>query len=100
MYVFSENPLFSTLPQHEIRSACSGMSCLGICYEKAWNDIESVLQKLHQLVWEPERNLQTLAESFKEEKNPAFSLSTHLLKQSFLNPYNRRDWMTILVTWV
>jgi len=100
MYVFFENPLFSTLPQHEIKSACSGMSCLGICYEKAWNNVESVLQKLHRLVWEPERNLRFLAECFKEGKNHAFSLSTHLLRHSLLNPYNRRDWMTILDTWV
>ena len=69
----SEFSFFSTLPHHEIKSACSDMSCLGICYQKAWNGVESVLQKLHRLVGELERNLQTLAECFKAGKNHAFS---------------------------
>ena len=44
-----------------------------------------------------------LAECFKEGKNHAFSLGTSLLRHSLLlyeNPYNRRDWMTTLTTWV
>ena len=79
----SEFSFFSTLPQHEIKSACSSMSCLGICYEKAWNDVESVLQKLHRLVGQPDRNLQTLAECFKEGKNHGFSLSAGALNEQF-----------------
>ena len=67
---------FSRLTQQEMKSACSGMNCLGICYEESWNDVKSILQKLHRLVGKPERNLQTLTECFKEAKNHAFKMAS------------------------
>ena len=62
-----------------MKSACSGMNCLGICYEESWNEVKSILEKLHRLVGRPKRNLKTLTECFKEAKNRAFSLSAYLL---------------------
>ena len=85
-----------------MKSACSGMNCLGICYEESWNEVKSIIEKLHPLVGKPERNFQTLTECFKEAKNHAFSLSAYLLRHSLLfyvNPYSKRDWMTILAAW-
>ena len=93
---------FSTLTQQEMKSACSGMNCLGVCHEESWNEVKSILQKLHRLVGKPERNLQTLTECFKEGKNRAFSLSVYLLRHSlvfYVNPYSKRDGMTILAAW-
>ena len=94
---------FSTLTQPEIKSAaCSGMNCLGICYEESWNEVQSILEKLHRLAGRPKRNLQTLTECFKEAKNRAFSLIDYLLRHSLLfyvNPYSKREWMTILAAW-
>ena len=85
-----------------MKSACSGMNCLGICYEESWNEVKSIIEKLHPLVGKPERNFQTLTECFKEAKIHAFSLSAYLLRHSLLfyvNPYSKCDWMTILAAW-
>ena len=69
---------FSTLTQQEMKSAaCSSMNCLGICYEESWNEVKSILKKLHRLEGRPKRNLQTVTECFKEAKNRAFSLTAY-----------------------
>ena len=70
--------------------------------ETVWNEAESELQHINNLLQQPERNIETIVECLKQREKHASVMTAYLTRHSFVfyeNPYSRRDWMSILATW-